>query len=180
MWKFTAPTAICRTSSCRTRRTSARHYGGDCHDLLPSLWHRGEPPDAVHRIGSAVLKLDGTPLYENQFLSGGGGTCAPVVQGFSAIEMGSAGAAIRACEGAVMCCDAVHQRPSQAEFAVRSGACAGSGWRRSADQTCLQAYSLLSGNLSRKFVISGLSEPIAKGNPLCCSPRTIPYSADGK
>jgi hypothetical protein len=35
------------------------------------------------------------------------------------------------------------------------------GWRRSADRTCLQPNSLLTGNLTGKFMIFGLPEPLS-------------------
>jgi hypothetical protein len=43
------------------------------------------------------------------------------------------------------------------------------GWRRSADRTGLHANSLLSGNLTGNFAISGLSRPIFSKKPLRCS-----------
>ena len=61
----------------------------------------------------------------------------------------------KACES-VMCRNAVHQRPTQADFAVRSGACEGSGWRRSAVRTGLHTISLLTGNFTGNFGIPGL------------------------
>jgi hypothetical protein len=39
------------------------------------------------------------------------------------------------------------------------------GWRRSADRTCLQPNSLLTGNLTGKFTIFGLPEPLSMQEP---------------